>query len=823
MQSNAIRFDSYELQPQQRRLLHAGVEVPLRSRAFEVLLVLAERAGELVTKSDLLDRVWEGLVVEENNIASQVATLRKALDGPYIATVPGHGYRFTAVTRAAAEQPAATRAEMPTTTSARSSSLGPTLFGRAADAHALAQALRAGVCVTLVGAGGVGKTALAQAVAAAWNAGRMSWVDLAALSDVEQLPLAIGRALELQTTGGDVHKALVQALADGSQLLVFDNAEHLVDGVAAWARRLGQAVPGLALLVTSQLPLRVAGEQLMALEPLALPAPDAGTDEMLASGAVAMLADRIRAADPRFALGAGAVPLLRRIGERLDGLPLALEMAAARVPILGLQGLLDALDDRLKLLTRGRRQAPQRHETLRAALEWSHGLLDEPERQLFRRLGVFAAEFSLDLAVDVGGDDGADRWETVDHLSVLVERCLVASLHADPPRYRLLETLRSYAAEQLQQSGESDAVRRRLVQSLAALMANHERGAAGPRTTAALGLVGDALNWARAADPSAAFELTLAAAGAATFTNWLPEAEVWIMACEPLVDSVAPALAARWWRDLARFDSYKQGGRVVEAARRSYAIERERGNDDGLFWSLIQLLRAQKLTVDDAETCRIEAQAISDRHPEWPAYNRVMLHSSLAFEYTKRGDHDARLAQFAAAFELAREAGLTLAADAAESNIANTLLDLGRPAESLERIDALLGRMTGEPTPNGAYASLVRMKVLTMLGRIDEVAAFAPQALHWCRRFDIGKVFYALSWLATCQGRHRAAVQQIGYLRHWLSLRDAVLDEDDEAWWPQSLRAATEALGAATVESLLERGARLDAAAADRLLSEDMP
>lgn len=831
MTPHCIRFDRYELQPRQRRLLCDGVEVPLRARAFDLLLVLAESAGELVTKSDLLDRVWAGLVVEENNIAAQVAALRKVLGGQCIATVPGRGYRFTAVVQAEAAPtatpvPAAPAPPAPvavTATPTPAPAAVTPLFGRAAEARALAAALRAGVCVSLVGAGGVGKTALALEIAGRWRQGRMTWVDLTAIGDAAQLPGAIGRALGLQLAGGDWVEALVQQLAEGAQLLVLDNAEHLIEGVAAWAHRLGQALPGLALLVTSQLPLRIAGEALILLEPLPLPPADADADEVLASGAVAMLADRIRAADPRFVPAADAPALMRRICERLDGMPLALEMAAARAPLLGLQGLLDALDHRLELLRRGQRQSPSRHETLRAALEWSHGLLDEPERRLFRRLGAFAADFSLDLAVEVGADAGADHWEVVDRFSVLVERNLVASLHTDPPRYRLLDTLRAFAAEQLHNSGEADAVRRQLVHSLTAALNKRQAGTAVQRVAADLGLVSDALAWARQADPAAATRLALRASNVATYTTWFSEAAGWIASCEPLLGALEPALQALWWRELARLQTISRGGRALEAARRACALYRELGDDFGIFWSLIPLLRSAQLEGDEAQACRTEVQALSDRHPEWPPYNRVILHGSLAMACRHRGDDAGALAQRQREWEAAQQAGLSLAADNAENNIAGDLIELGRAEQALERIDALLRRLGEAPTHLGAWASLTRLNALLALERIEEAAAFAPQVLRWGRQFEVDVVFETLGRLAARQGRQAAAVQLFGHLRRLRVLHGSTSSAMESPSARQCLLTATDSLGAAEVQALLERGERLDDAAVERLLAGDRP
>ncbi|MFT3956054.1 MAG: winged helix-turn-helix domain-containing protein [Piscinibacter sp.] len=537
MSDSPLFFDRFELQPLQRRLLRDGEPVVLRARAFDLLLVLVERAGSLVTKGELLDQVWSGRVVEENNIAAQIVGLRKTVGNELITTVPGRGYRFTATVRQGSAPAAAAASAAAARPAAPRPPPGPQLFGREPDRQRLEAALHPGACVTLVGPGGVGKTALARAVAARRAVERTAWVDLAALADAAQLNGALCRALGIPSHGSadETRAALAAALDGGEQLLVLDNAEHVVDAVAAQVGLLREAAPTLAVLVTSQMPLRIAAEQVQPLDPLAPPAEALSDDEALAAASVQMLLERVRAADPRFQVDREALPLLRQLCTRLDGLPLALEMAAPMVPLLGLSGVLAALDQRLAALRRGRRDAPARHQTLHAAMQWSHDLLEPPGRRALRRLAVFASGFSLELAVAVSGDEGDDRWALIDTLAELVDRSLVTILHEDPPRYRLLETMRAYALEQLDASGERDAVRSRALRTLCTTMAQAVAGQVDAVAVRELGNVPEALAWARAHDPAAAVELTLAASAVATWTPWLGEAAAWVEACEPLI------------------------------------------------------------------------------------------------------------------------------------------------------------------------------------------------------------------------------------------------------------------------------------------------
>ncbi|MES2991919.1 MAG: winged helix-turn-helix domain-containing protein [Pseudomonadota bacterium] len=833
MTDPSLFFDRFELQPLQRRLLRDGEPVALRARAFDLLLALVERAGRLVGKGELLDLVWSGLVVEENNIAAQIVSLRRILGNELIATVPGRGYRFTAAIRrgdAAADgdapRPVAAAAPAAAVAPAVAPSVaGPQLFGREPDRHRLEAALQPGACVTLVGPGGVGKTALARAVAGARGAGRVAWVDLAALGDGAQLTGALCRALRIAAPGSaDAWRAALAAALDGGGfLLVLDNAEHVVDAVAALVGQVREAAPSLALLVTSQLPLRVAAEQVQPLDPLAPPAEALSDDEALAAASVQMLLERVRAADPRFSIDRTALPLLRLLCTRLDGLPLALEMAAPMVPLLGLPGVLAALDQRLAALRRGRRDAPARHRTLHAAMQWSHDLLDPAAQRAFRRLGVFASGFSLDLALAVAGDAGDDRWDLIDTLADLVDRSLVASLHEEPPRYRLLETTRAYALEMLAGSGERDAVQARTVRALTAAMERATPGQADAVAERELGNVPEALAWARAHDPGAAIELTLAASTVATWTAWLGEAAGWVEAGEPLIGPALPAaLRAAWWRELARFQSFVRGPRTLEAARHACAIERERGDAGGLFWSLVPLLRSRLLDEAEFEATRREAQALLDAHPDWPPRHRVVFSGSLALEYRRRGDFESAWQHQQDEADLAERAGLRQIAANAQSNLVATLVGMGRFAQALTRLDAI-DRAGVDDTPSaiGAHNRVQRLNALIGLDRLDEAHALAAEALAWCRRFDVLDIFQVLALLAARQRHGKVAALFLGHHRARLAGRGADLPADTHAPWREAQRLAAAQLGEATFEAAVQRGGQLGDAEADSLLFDD--
>lgn len=517
----AYRFAQFRLVPDRRLLLAGGEPVKLGSRAFEMLQALVERRQRTVSKQELLDLVWPGLVVEENNLQVQIVTLRKLLGHPAIATVPGRGYRFT---MPVAVEGGGAPAAPPAPPAGNLAGAEVALIGRDDELRTLNGLIDGHALVTVAGAGGIGKTRLAQGAAAARgerHADGVWWVELSPLADPALVPTAVAKALGVALdAAADATPAVLAALKGRAALIVLDNAEHLLDGVAAFVAALRGATPSVKLLVTSQEILRTADEQVFRPGPLALP----GQDDLAsaqASGAVALFVARARAVDPRFRLDEGNLAAVVEICRQLDGIPLAIELAAARLPLLGVQGLRQRLDERFRLLTAGRRAVMRRHQTLRAALDWSHGLLTPPEQVVFRRLGVFAGGFDLDAAERIADDDALDGWDVVEHLGALVDKSLVVVEGDDEPRYRLLETTRLYAIERLAEAGETDALLRRhaehfttLAESLDESIAAHGQGA---QAMARLDLERDnllhAIAWCERADDRAAqVALRLAAA-----------------------------------------------------------------------------------------------------------------------------------------------------------------------------------------------------------------------------------------------------------------------------------------------------------------------
>jgi predicted ATPase/class 3 adenylate cyclase/DNA-binding CsgD family transcriptional regulator len=310
--------------------------------------------------------------------------------------------------------------------------------------------------VTLTGAGGAGKTRLAVQIAAQM-AGEFCdgvWcADLAPITDPEVVPVAVARALGLpDQPGRSTLETLARFIGDRHMLVVLDNCEHLLDACAALAVELLGACPGLTLLATSREPIGVAGEVTWQVPSLSL-----------ADEAIELFVDRSRRVRPDFSVTDGNAATVTEICRRLDGMPLAIELAAARVRALSVTEILDSLHDRFRLLTGGGRTAVRRQQTLRASVDWSHALLTEPEYVLFRRLAVFMGGFDLEAAQAVAASGDVERYQVLDQLTLLVDKSLVVVTEdrQGRTRYRLLETVRQYALEKLGESGEADDVRTR--------------------------------------------------------------------------------------------------------------------------------------------------------------------------------------------------------------------------------------------------------------------------------------------------------------------------------------------------------------------------
>jgi predicted ATPase len=464
-----ISFGPFRLLPGRRLLLEGGTPVQLGSRALEILIALVERPGELVAKKELISRVWPNTHVAEDNLKSQVAALRRALgdgrDGRrYLETNPRQGYRFVAPVEAENEAvPSRPRPAASTYEHNLPSRITP-LIGRSDVVASIADQLTRERLLTVVGPAGIGKTSVALAAAerlidacadGVWR------IDLASITDPRLLPTAMASALRLASRSDDSASDLIAAVKDLRMLLVLDNCEHLIEPAAALAIAILRGSRDIRILATSREPLQVEGERVRRLSALESPPESIRLDaaEALRFPAVQLFVERATATMDEFELSDRDAPGAAGICRKLDGVPLAIEFAAARVYTFGVRGLAARLEDQIPLLGGCHRLALPRHRTISAALDWSYNLLSQEERTVFRRLAILVGAFTLESAIAVVAGTDKSPLKIASIVESLVMKSLVtASVGDGEVRFRLFEATRAYALNKLPECGESDAL-----------------------------------------------------------------------------------------------------------------------------------------------------------------------------------------------------------------------------------------------------------------------------------------------------------------------------------------------------------------------------
>jgi predicted ATPase/DNA-binding winged helix-turn-helix (wHTH) protein len=463
---DVVSFGPFRLLVGERLLEREGLPIALGGRAMDILIALIERAGEVVGRRELIARVWPAVTVDDGNLRVQMAMLRKALeDGKsgarYITNVPGRGYSFVApIARDGRTEP------VPITgaTSSRAHGLPPPplhMIGRSEMVATVNRELATCRLVTLTGPGGIGKTTVAAAVGHAQLAAfeeAVRFVDLATLNDPDLVPPAVAAALGLQVRSPDPTPQLIAFLQDKRMLLVLDGCEPMIETAARLAERIVRETCGVHVLATSREVLRVAGEQIHRVEPLA--SPPARTKltatEVLDYPAVQLFVERVTASRYGFALEDADAPMVAEICQRLDGIALAIELVAGRVEAYGIQKTGELLNGQFRLLWQGRRTAVARHKTMSAAIDWSYGLLTDAERLVLRRLAAFAGPFELTAAQCVAAGDPIDEAGAIEILGKLVDKSLIALERSGrDTRYRLFDTTRAYLLPKLLESGEA--------------------------------------------------------------------------------------------------------------------------------------------------------------------------------------------------------------------------------------------------------------------------------------------------------------------------------------------------------------------------------
>jgi len=542
MRGKVATFGPFRLRATERRLEKDGTPLKIGSRALDILIMLLEHAPDVVSKRDLMRRVWGQLVVDEVSLRFHIADLRKRLgDGKtsvrYITNIPGRGYCFAGAVewieaQATPRKSGTTAAHLP-----REPLL---MVGRDNAVRELITLLKKKRFVSIVGAGGIGKTTIALTMAHRMLAefeGAVHFLDLGAVENPRLLAGLLAAQLGLIAVSEQPLPVILTFLRERRMLLVFDSCEHLIEAIAALAETVFRDACQVHILVTSREALRAEGEQVHHLPPLECPplTESLTAAQALGFSAVQLFVKQVAHSGHAFELTDADAPVVAEICRRLDGIALALEFAAARVGVHGIRGTALLLDKHFRLLWRGRRTALPRHQTLSATIDWSYNLLSPAEQLVLRRLAVFVGGLSLEAALDVVAESLGPA-ELTETLATLVDKSLVISDRTAATRYRLLDTTRAYAWQKLTEDGEDAKVLRRHCEHMIHTLERFGARIWAPPSTEStdffvlnLSNIRAALEWSFSDHGDVALGAMLAGASACLFlqAGLLPECAAW--------------------------------------------------------------------------------------------------------------------------------------------------------------------------------------------------------------------------------------------------------------------------------------------------------
>ncbi len=722
----SVAFGPFRLHADKRLLEKNGVPIAIGSRALDLLIALADHAGDVVGKQELMARVWPKITVDESSLRVHVAMLRKALgdgrDGArYVTNVSGRGYCLVAPVAAIVESPTvvarpAALPSAPIASPAPPSGLPRPLgrmVGREAAVAEVSTLLADRRFVTLHGPGGIGKTTVAIAVAhasLAAFANAVTFVDLGAIHEPTLLPSAVAAALGVAVQSGDPLPTLLNFLQHRRVLLVLDNCEHVIDSAARLAESVFRDCPEVGLLATSREALRVEGEHVFRLP--ALEAPRHGTlgaSEVMAFAAAHLFVERAAASGHPVELTDANAAIVGEICRKLDGNALAIELAAGRIGAHGLHALATLLDSRLRLLWQGRRTALPRHQTLSATLDWSYNLIPESERVTLCRLSILAGAFTLGAAKAVATDSSLDPETVVEALEQLVAKSLVQADTSETPRYRLLDTMRAYARSKLAERGEEPALARRHAVYFRTFLerTRAERTQAmtprdGDRRLERASLLGNvraALDWCFSEAGDRALGVELAAVAA------------------PLFIEVSLLDECRRWTERAL--------KVIEESERGTRFEMEL--QAGLGHSLMLTSRNSEEAGAALERGLDIAAALDDR------FNQVRLLNRLHLYYRRIGEIGRTLNAAQRMEEVAGEIGDPVGRAAAHILLGVSHHLGGDQAKARFHLDTCLAEAAGvRPTDPGHFAfyrppRIPLSRILWLLGHPDQALEMAGQ------------------------------------------------------------------------------------------------
>ena len=833
----------FRLDPAARVLSRGGAPVALGSRGVAVLTTLVTHANEFVQKASIMDAAWPGVVVEEVNLSVQISAIRHVLaNAPggetWIETLPRRGYRFVGPLSEIRDNlsrggvAGIARSNLPAQLTS--------FIGRERELVDIKRLLPGRRLLTLVGTGGIGKTRLALQVAAevmdAYRDG--VWlVEFASISDPLLVPTSVAQALGVQEkTGTPLMDTLCAHLKSRQPLLILDNCEHLLDACARLADAILRGAAEATIIATSREPLHVAGEQAYPLPALSLPDPTASADVMGRSEAVELFVDRAQRQQPGFGLTMDRAPVVAQLCIHLDGIPLALELAAARVGSLSVEQINARIDDRFRLLTGGTRTALPRQQTLRATIDWSYGLLAQQERAVLRRLAIFAGGFTLEAASSVTSDEAIDEAEVLDLLSRLVARSLIAAdTSAAGARYRLLETTRAYVLEKLAKAGETQVMQRRHAQYFRDLF---ERAPD---------------DWLRLPDADwyatylpevdnvrAALDWAFGTGGDSTIGIGLSGAsgELWVMlflrregpqrleAALARVGSQTPESDhARLWRWLGELWCVEAPAQAVAAFERAVDLYRRAG--DGSVPGSLRIWLGDALVrmgrIELAATVLAEAFPLLERAGVAKALGGYF--EEVGFLKLMTGDLAGARLDYEKALLHYREAG-------AERSVLNTLGNLAETSWALGDLDAavagfreMIELMRKAPLNMrallGHYLSNLA-GVLTERGNLDEALAAAREGLPLAK--DGGHTWYFIDHV----GLRAALAGKVANAARLAGFADSAFAAKESSRQPNEARARDrlqvllgEKLASDELERLLAEGAKMSEDEACRLALEE--
>ena len=740
-----VSFGPFSLDTARRLLTKDGVPVVLGARTLDTLIALLSRPNEAISKRDLLAKVWPDVIVEEGSLRFHIAALRKALgDGQggarYITTLAGRGYCFVApISRTAGRT-----AERATAAASFSHANLPAglarMVGRDDDIAQLSGRLTTARFVSIVGAGGVGKTTVAVAVGhhlLESFSGAVLFVDLGMLSDPELVPTATASMLGLSVQSDDATPSLLTYLRDKRILLILDTCEHLIEAVAGLASQVFAAAPGAYILATSREALQVDDEYVYRLDPLACPPDDAGLTAAAVQGfpATQLFIERAMASGARLRLSDADAAIVGGICRKLDGVALAIELAARRVEFYGLQQTAALLDQRLTLLWSGPRTATPRQRTLQATLDWSYSLLSDLERLVLRRLAVFVGHFTLDAALEVASSAPIDKSVVLGAMDSLVAKSMVATRPIGAMvRYRLLDTTRAYALDIAIDASEladlnarhAGYYRRWLEQNgneWSSLSTGVERSA----HFAALNNTRAALEWAFGADGNPAIGVRLAAVATPVFLamSLLPECHRWSE------------------RALLALDDDTRG-----AAEEMHLLA-----CFGTALSYLQALQSQYEAVRQALT---KSLAIADRLGD--GLNRVGLRSLLHLFHFRSGDYKAALINAAQCREIADTLEDPAVLPVAHSVLGRSLHMAGQQDAARVELDYMMAERSHTRRASTIYlgydrnyrAEIALARTVWLQGYPDQAAAQAQATVKEAERLDRPEALsVVLAWAAS--------------------------------------------------------------------------